>query len=229
MNISDRLKTIGEMVDNCESICDVGTDHAYLPIYLIQKGTCSKAIASDINKGPVEKAKMNIKREGLNDSIFCRLGGGLNTIKPFEVDGVVIAGMGGNLIRDIIEENMDVFKSLKFMILQPVQNPEVLRQYVYEAGYDVIDEDLCFDEDKYYEIIKIKHNNKPTKVDSIYYEISKKLIEKKHPLVEEYIKFKINKYRSILKYIDDKTELAKKRKEEIMNKIKKMEELLLCL
>lgn len=229
MNISDRLKTIGEMVDNCESICDVGTDHAYLPIYLIQKGTCSKAIASDINKGPVEKAKMNIKKEGLNDRIFCRLGGGLTTIKPFEVDGVVIAGMGGNLIRDIIEENINVFKSLKFMILQPVQNPEVLRQYVYETGYDIIDEELCFDEDKYYEIIKVKYNNKPTKVDSIYYEVSKKLIEKKHPLVGEYIRFKINKYRSILEYIDDKTESAKRRQEEIMNEIKKLEELLLCL
>ncbi|MCY6354872.1 tRNA (adenine(22)-N(1))-methyltransferase [Clostridium sp. ZS2-4] len=229
MNISDRLKTIGQMVDNCESICDVGTDHAYLPIYLIQKGTCSKAIASDINKGPVEKAKINIKREGLSDRIFCRLGGGLSTIKPFEVDGAVIAGMGGNLIRDIIEEDMNVFKSLKFMILQPVQNPEVLRQYVYEAGYDVIDEELCFDEDKYYEIIKIKYNNKPTKMDNIYYEVSKKLIEKKHPLVEEYIGFKINKYRSILEYIDERTESARKRKQEITNKIKKLEELLLCL
>lgn len=229
MNISDRLKTIGEMVDNCESICDVGTDHAYLPIYLVEKGICSKAIASDINKGPVEKAKMNIKRERLNDVIFCRLGGGLSTIKPFEVDGVVIAGMGGNLIRDIIEENMNVFKSLKFMILQPVQNPEVLRQYVYESGYDVIDEELCFDEDKYYEIIKIKYNNKPIKLDRIYYEVSNKLIEKKHPLVGEYIRFKINKYKIILKYIDDKTESAKKRKEEIMNKIEKLEELLLCL
>ena len=64
MNISLRLKTIGLLVDKCESIADIGTDHAYLPIYLIKKGICNTAIASDINKGPVEKAKSNIRREG---------------------------------------------------------------------------------------------------------------------------------------------------------------------
>ncbi|MCY6371801.1 tRNA (adenine(22)-N(1))-methyltransferase [Clostridium ganghwense] len=229
MNISNRLKVIGEMVDNCEVICDIGTDHAYLPIYLIKKYVCNKAVASDINKGPVEKAKFNVKREGLSDKISCRLGGGFTTIKPFEVDGAVIAGMGGNLIRDIIEERKNVFQSLKFVILQPVQNPEILRQYIYEVGYDIIDEELCFDEDKYYEIIKIKYNNKPIKVESIYYEISKRLIEKKHPLIGDYIKFKIEKYTNILKYIGNETQSVKKRKEEVEDKIKKLEELLLCL
>ncbi|KGM97894.1 SAM-dependent methyltransferase [Clostridium novyi A str. 4552] len=229
MNISLRLKTIVLLVDKCEKICDIGTDHAYLPIYLIKNGVCDSVIASDINKGPVEKAKSNIRREGLSDKITCRLGGGLATIKPNEVNGAIIAGMGGNLIRDIIEESKDVFKSIDYCILQPVQNPDVLRKYIYESGYDVLDEELCFDEGKYYEIIKVKFNNNPKKLDNIYYEIGEKLIDKKHPLVKEYINFKIDKYENIMKFINDDTELAKKRKIELKQNIKKLEELLKCL
>ncbi|KEH97489.1 tRNA (adenine(22)-N(1))-methyltransferase [Clostridium botulinum] len=229
MNISLRLKTIGSLVDKCEKICDIGTDHAYLPIYLIEKNICNNAIASDINKGPVEKAKSNIKKQGLSDKITCRLGGGLKTIKPNEVDVAIIAGMGGNLIRDIIEESKDVFKRLDYCILQPVQNPDILRKYIYESGYDILDEELCIDEGKYYEIIKIKYNNKCEKVEDVYYEVGKKLIDKKHPLIKDYINFKIDKYKNIVKYIKDDTELASIRKSELNNNIIKLEELIKCL
>lgn len=229
MNISNRLKAIGNMVDKCTVVCDIGTDHAYLPIYLIKKGTCEKAIASDINKGPVDKALHNVSREGLSESISCRLGGGLTTIKPFEAEGGIIAGMGGNLIRDIIEERKDVFKSLDFCILQPVQNPEVLRGYIYEAGYDILDEELCFDEEKYYEIIKVRYNNNPVKKEEIYYEVSEVLIKKKHPLMKQYISFKLDKYKNILQYIKDDTDSSRNRKKEIEHKIDKLEEFLKCL
>ncbi|MCY6484235.1 class I SAM-dependent methyltransferase [Clostridium aestuarii] len=229
MNISTRLKDIASMLDKCKNMADIGTDHAYLPIYLIKKGICNSAIASDINKGPVDKARININKEGLSEKIDCRLGQGLRTIEPYEVECVVIAGMGGNLIRDIIEERKNVFKSSQYMILQPVQNPEVLRKYIYEQGYDIIDEELSIDEEKFYEIIKVRYDNKPKKLDNIYYEISEKLISKKHPLLNKYIAFKINKCKNILNYIEDKTEPAKKRKQEIEVKVNKLEELLLCL
>lgn len=229
MNISTRLKTIASLVDKCDKIADIGTDHGYLPIFLIQNGVCKEAIASDINRGPVERAKDNIGGEGLEGVISCRLGAGFTTIKPFEVDGAVIAGMGGNLIRDIIEEKKDVFKSLKFLILQPVQNPDILREYLYKSGYSILDEELCLDEGKYYEIIKIKYDNNIQNVDRIYYEISKKLIEKKHPLIKDYINHKIEKYSNILGYISEDTELADNRKAELNEKIKKLEEILKCL
>lgn len=229
MNISTRLKTIGDMVSKCSTIADIGTDHAYLPIYLIKKGVCEKAIASDINKGPVERAIENVQRERLESKIFCRLGSGFKTIKPYEVNCAIIAGMGGNLIRDIIEDKMDVFKSLDYAILQPVQNPDVLRKYIYEAGYEVIDEELCIDDNKYYEIIKVKYGIKSKELEDIYYEIGEKLVEKKHPLLKLYIEHKLDKYNNILKYISEDTELAEKRKQEIIDRIKKLEELLTCL
>lgn len=229
MDISNRLKCIGNMVEKCECIADIGTDHAYLSIYLVEQQICKTVIASDINKGPVEKAKRNICFSHRSNEIQCRLGPGLTTISPGEVDSAIIAGMGGNLIRDILEESMDVFKTLDYVILQPVQNADVLRKYIYESGYNILDEELCKDESKYYEIIKIKYNNKTEILDEIYYEISKKLLEKKHPLLKEYICFKIKKYDKIINSIIDTSKLAKYRKAEVEEKIIKLKEMLKCL
>lgn len=227
MEISTRLKTIASMVDNCRSIADIGTDHGYLPIYLVKQGVCHKAIACDINKGPLQKAKNNINIQGLSDKITCRLGGGLNTIESFEVECAVIAGMGGNLIRDIIEEKKEIFKNLKYAILQPVQNPEVLRKYIYDNGYEIIDEELCLEENKYYEIIKVRFNNIERKsIDNIFYEVSEILVQKKHSLIDEFIRYKIKNYKKILSFIDDDTIHANNRKEELNLKILKLEDLL---
>lgn len=230
MDISNRLKSIGNMIEKCECIADIGTDHGYLPIYLIDKGICKTAIASDINKGPVEKAKKNIKHFNKDDKIQCRLGTGLTTILPGEVDCAVIAGMGGNLIRDILEESTEVFKSLSYVILQPVQNPEILREYILKSGHNILDEELCKDENRYYEIIKISYSNKNNEnIDGIYCEISEKLMKKKHPLLRNYIFFKIQKYDKILSSILDNSQLAMNRKYEIKAKIVKLKELLKCL
>ena len=104
MELSKRLKFIAKHIDKCKSIADIGTDHGYIPIYAVKNNLCERSIASDINKDPVKKSKLNISLEGLSEKIETRLGGGLEPIKAKEVEGIVIAGMGGNLIRDILEE-----------------------------------------------------------------------------------------------------------------------------
>lgn len=229
MEISDRLKCIASMVEKCDSIADIGTDHAYLPIYLIKKQICRSAIASDINKGPVEKAQFNIAFENVKNSIECRLGPGFTTIKPKEVNVAIIAGMGGNLIRDIIEEDLQVFKSLDYLVLQPMQNPDILRKYIYESGFTVLDEDLCKEEYKYYEVLKIRYNNKPRVLSQEYYEVSKSLLEKKHPLIREYICIKIKKYDKICNNINDQGAGAQKRKNNLEKKVIKLKEMVECL
>ncbi|GAA0181952.1 tRNA (adenine(22)-N(1))-methyltransferase TrmK [Clostridium sediminicola] len=231
MIISDRIKNIAKLVDECYSIVDVGTDHAYLPIYLINKGVVKTAIASDINKGPVLRAQENVKKNKVDNFIQCRHGAGLQTVKPCEVDIAVIAGMGGNLIRDILEDDIAVVQSLKYLILQPVQNPEVLREYLYRRGYNIIDEELCYDEGKYYEIIKAKLIGKNNKIEkrNINYTIGEKLIQKRHPLVREYISFRIDKYKKIISFINDDGESSSKRKNQLLQYIKDLEELLKCL
>jgi tRNA (adenine22-N1)-methyltransferase len=231
MIISHRLESIARLVDSVESIIDVGTDHGYLPIYLINKGIVKKVIASDINKGPVEKAKQNIIKEKLQDKIQCRLGGGLTTVKHCEVNATVIAGMGGNLIKDILEESLDLIKTMEYLILQPVQNPEVLRKYLYENKYVILDEELCYDEGKYYEIIKAKYdkNQQPLYGTEVFYLIGEKLIAKNHPLVEEYIYFRINKYENILDFIKDEGNSSVQRKKQLINYAEGLKEMLKCL
>ena len=229
MELSVRLNEIIYLVDKCNIIADIGTDHGYIPIYLIKNNFCNLAIASDVNLGPKRKAELNISMEGLTEKIHCRLGDGLNTIKPYEVQAVIIAGMGGYLIRDILEERLDVFKSLDYAILQPAQNPEILRKYIYERGFKIIDEKLCFEQNKYYETIKIVYDNKPKIEDSFYYEISKIFIQNKHPLIKDYVKYKLLVYNKIYKEIKDGAETAKKRKVLLKLRIDKLKELLLCL
>ncbi|GAA0718965.1 class I SAM-dependent methyltransferase [Clostridium malenominatum] len=226
MDISIRLKTIASMIEYCTCCADIGTDHGYIPIYLIKNGVCKRAIASDINKGPIEKAIKNIGREGLSSYVECRIGGGMTTLKPGEAEVGVIAGMGGNLIKDIIEESMEVFKALDYIILQPVQNPEVLREYIYSKGYEILEEELCFEEGKYYEIIKVRYGNNIEEIDSIFYEVSNYLLQKKHPLVEDFIISKINKCHKILNFITEDTEGAKERRIQLNHKINKLRELI---
>ncbi len=226
MELSTRLKTIANMVEQCDSVIDVGTDHGYIPIYLVENDMIKSAIASDINKGPVEKARNNITHNNVNSQICCRLGSGLSTVKKGEVQVAIIAGMGGNLIRDILEGDLDVVKLFKYMILQPVQNAEVLREYLYSTGYDIIDEEICKDDGKFYEIIKVRYNTKPIILDSIYYEISKILLQKKTLVMEKFIEFKLQKYTRIYNSLNEDTTAAKDRKEQLYNLITKLKEFL---
>lgn len=225
MELSKRLKKIAEHVDKCESVADIGTDHGYIPIYLVKEGLCKRAIASDINKGPIEKAKVNVNFEGVSDKVKCLLGPGLNPLKVGEVDGVILAGMGGNLTRDILLEDLDKVKKYDFIILQPAQNPEVLREFLYKNNYKILEEDLIKDEGRFYELFKVKYDENSEKLifeDEIDYEISPLLKDSKHPLFKEFIEEKIKKYESILSFIKEDTESANKRKDYLKEKIRKL-------
>lgn len=229
MELSKRLKRIAEHVDKCESVADIGTDHGYIPIYLVKEGICKKAIASDINKGPIEKAKVNVAFEGVSDKIKCLLGPGLNPLKVGEVNGVILAGMGGNLTRDILLADMDKVKKYDFIILQPAQNPEVLREFLYKNDYEIIDEDLIKDEGRFYELFKVKYNENSEKLvfeDELEYEVSPLLREKGHPLFKEFIEEKISRCETILSFIKEDTEVAKKRKIDLEEKINKLKGML---
>ena len=214
-------------MDKCDVIMDVGTDHGYIAIELIKRNLADKVIASDINKDPLNKAKLNVSLEGLSNKIELRLGGGLTTVKEKEVNGVLIAGMGGNLIRDILENDIKKVKNMDYLVLQPAQNPEVLREYLYISDYEIIDEDVCFDEGKYYEVFKVKYKeNNSTKLENIFYEVSPILLNKKSDVFKDYLYEKIDKYKKVKSFIKDNTEHALSRKKELDSKIEIIENLL---
>ncbi|MBW6408492.1 tRNA (adenine(22)-N(1))-methyltransferase [Clostridium weizhouense] len=224
MELSKRLNWIIKYADKCKVIMDVGTDHGYIPIYLVKNKISEKAIASDINKDPLQKAKINASLDGVLSNVDLRLGGGLKPLRNNEAQGVIIAGMGGNLIRDILENDLEKVKNLDYIVLQPAQNPEILREYLYNNNYKILNEDLCFDEGQYYELFKVKYKSgERTTLDSIFYEISPIMLKENNVLIKEYIKFKIEKYNKILNFIKENTEAAERRKTEIKNKIKVLE------
>ncbi|QLY78647.1 tRNA (adenine(22)-N(1))-methyltransferase [Clostridium intestinale] len=232
MELSKRLMCIVNNMDNCESMIDVGTDHGYIPIYAVKNKICTRAIASDINRGPKEKAESNVRFEGISDKIQCRLGAGLSTVKLGEVEAAIIAGMGGNLIRDIIVQDIKKVQKFEYMILQPAQNAEILREFLYKGPFDILKEDLVIDENIFYEVFKVKYNKNKidevkVKEDSFYYELSTRLIEDKHPLIKDFIQNKLDRYKAILSFIKEDTESAVRRKEEITNKINRLKELII--
>ena len=220
MELSKRLNSIVKHMDKCEKMADIGSDHGYIPIYAVKNNICRRAIASDINKGPVEKARMDAMFEGVSDFVDVRLGAGLKTIRKGEVNSIVIAGMGGNLIRDILEADISKVKELDYMILLPAQNPEVLRKYLYNTGYEILTEDICEDEGIYYEIFKVRYSTENKLViDDIFYEISPILLREKNPMMKEYLEVKREKLEKILGFIKEDTESANNRKKEISSKI----------
>lgn len=227
MELSKRLNWILEKVDKCETIIDVGTDHGYIPIKLIKDNIASRVIASDINKEPLEKARINASLDGVIEKVDLRLGGGLKTLKSKEVQGIIIAGMGGNLIRDILEADLDKVKGVDYLVLQPAQNPEVLREYLYTHEYEIIDEDICLDEGKYYELFKVKYKkNNITKLEDVFYEISPVMLKKRTETLKSYIEDKVEKNNKILNFINDDTEHAKERKKQLIRKNEILEKFL---
>lgn len=233
MDISKRLNRIIELVPPSASIIDVGTDHGYVPIGVIKAGKAETAIASDFRPLPLRKAEANIRLEHLEDRIRTVRGSGLTTVSPGDVEGAVIAGMGGNLTRDIMEDSIEVVRSLRFLLLQPAQNPEVLRQYLYEGEYDILLEDLVKEDDgRFYEYLLVRpHAGKVKEKDKeelplCGYEVSPWLIRNGHPLLREYLDTRIDEFHEIISKLSEDSDNARSRKVELEEKIIKFKEII---
>lgn len=197
MNLSKRLQAIADFVKKDSQVCDIGTDHGYIPVYLIKENISKKVIGTDISKGSLDKIIDLIKREKLEDFIDARLGDGLNILESFEVDTLIIAGMGGILMAEILENGKDKLEGIDNYILQPMVGSKELRKYLQGNNFHIIDEELVFEEGKYYEIIKAKRGKESIKKD-INYEISEILIKKPHPLVKLFVEYKRDKLQAII-------------------------------
>ncbi len=141
-------------------VADIGCDHAKLSVYLIEKGIATKVIAMDIGKGPLERAKENIRAAGLGDRIDIRLSDGADKLTvdengKAEADVAVIAGMGGMLALDIVRRDIDKFRSMECFIIQAQSNTDILRKSMYELGFRIIDEDMEYEDGKFYTSMKL--------------------------------------------------------------------------
>jgi tRNA (adenine22-N1)-methyltransferase len=153
--LSERLLHIAEQVKPGNTLADVGTDHGYLPIYLLQRQQMHRCIAMDVNEGPLLRAQKHIADEGLGDYIETRLGNGLERLEPGEADAVVIAGMGGGLTMDILVRGREIVRGLDQLILEPQSQLPEVRRFLREQNYFVEAEDLVLEDGKYYPILRV--------------------------------------------------------------------------
>lgn len=157
-NLSNRLMLCAEMIDSGCTVADIGTDHGYIPIYLALSGKTHHALACDVAQGPLKNAIENIKHYGLESIIEARISDGLKQIKETEADQVIIAGMGGNLISNILNECSWNNKSHKTFILQPMKYEDKLHIFLSQNGYIIETENAVVCNNKAYVTIKAKYS-----------------------------------------------------------------------
>jgi len=186
--LSVRMEALVSMMDKGTILSDVGCDHGYVTIAALQRGIFEKVIAMDINKGPLEAAKNNAREYEVFDKIDFRLSDGLDRLEENEADTILVAGMGGPLICDILSKNIKVVKSAKNIILSPQSEVSDFRKFVLENDLKIEDEELVNDDGKYYFIFKISPSKE---TDYPFGELGLRygglLLKKRHPLLKEYL------------------------------------------
>ena len=158
IEVLKRLDVVKSLVPKGTRLLDIGTDHASLPIELVRENVVTSAIASDVNLKPLERAKEEINKNNLSDKISTILSNGFENITEGSFDYVAICGMGGHLIAEIIENGGNKARNCH-LILQPMSYPEALRKYLFDKGFQILDERFAFDNNKPYVIILAKYNS----------------------------------------------------------------------
>ena len=161
MELSPRLRSVAELVPQGAGFADVGTDHAYLPVWLLQRGVIRRAVASDLRRGPLERARLTAEKYGLTDRMDFRLCDGLSGIRPEEADTVAIAGMGGETIAAILSAASWVREAGCPLILQPMSAQPFLRRWLQANGYAVEREVLAREGETLYTIFLAKAGPTP--------------------------------------------------------------------
>lgn len=168
--LTPRLQMAADRVRKGSVVADIGTDHAFLPAFLVKNNICPRALACDLRKGPLDNAKKTIEKYGLSAYIETRLSDGLKEVKENEAGDIVICGMGGNLICDILSP-AGWLKNKKYrLILQPQSHAEDVRQFLCENGFEILSEDACKDAGKFYSCMVAEYSGQPqNKPEAFYY------------------------------------------------------------
>lgn len=166
--LSLRLKTIATLVPLGARVCDIGTDHAILPIFLSENSLVKSVIAADVREKPLEKARKNIEKSNTS-GIELRLCDGFDGIKSDEFDTAVIAGIGGEVISGIISRAGMLKDNNKLLILQPTTSPEILREYLCNNGFSFEKDIPITDNGKIYSVMSVRYTGKTENCDNAFY------------------------------------------------------------
>ena len=246
MELSKRLQAVADMLDCHEKIADIGCDHGFVSIYLIESGKAARCLAMDVNKGPLERAKEHIEEKRLSTYIETRLSNGAKEIrfvedengeKKLEVEAALIAGMGGRLMIQIINDSVDKFQSMEEFILQPQSEIAKVRQYIREIGYYISKEEMVWEEGKFYPMMKvvrqkaeeksiIQRKKCPLEIEEIelqklYDEYGEHLLWERNSVLFAFLKKEKEIYQEISENLSQmETAKSEARQKEILEKLK---------
>lgn len=234
MQISKRLEAVADMVTPGCNLADIGTDHAYIPIYLAQQGKISRALAMDVNKGPLERAKEHICSYKLDHMIETRLSDGLFALQPGEADHIVIAGMGGPLTARILRDGAGKITGDCALILQPQSEIQTVRAYLRTIGYRIVREEMIVEDGKYYPMMKAvpaDQSDEYQEEDRMMYAAQLRygplLIRRRHPVLLEYLYREQLKNKKILSSLEgQESDTASERRTAVEAELEMIEKVL---
>lgn len=228
LELSQRLLAVCHFVTQ-KRVADIGTDHAYVPIYLHKKGIAKKIIACDINEKPLQKAQQNIMSHCAQNVITTRLGSGLQPLQPNEVDSIILSGMGGMLIIELLEQSKNILETTKELVLCPHLDVPAVRKYLHNIGFCIADEKMILEDTIFYTVLRAEKGQQ--KYDKeIEYLFGKTLLDKKDEVLKQFLQYEKNRLQNIQKRLCDKnTEQSQKRLQKILEQINQIEEAEQCL
>lgn len=193
--LSKRLKALTDMVTQGNTVADVGCDHGFVSIYLVQKGLSPRVLAMDVRTGPLSRAEEHVEAYNLGAYIETRLSDGLMAYQKEEADTLVCAGMGGKLMQKILSREPEKTKSFKELILQPQSELSEFRKFLREEGYAILQENILCEDGKYYFIIKASFRGKAVtdnikseeSIQKLYDAYGELLIREKHPVLKDFL------------------------------------------
>lgn len=226
MQLSRRLKAVADSVTKGNKVADIGCDHAYISIYLIQEGIAPSVLAMDINKGPLARAKENILARGYENKIETRLSNGLERMQAGEADTILLAGMGGVLMARILEDSREVVKKARELVLQPQSEIGQVRKYLHSIGYEIVSEEMLIDDGKYYVVIKSIQVDKVEKYEKeVYYLYGKYILEKGSDILRTYLEHEKNTREDVIETLRMHSGVKSlERLEEILKEIEYIDE-----
>lgn len=210
VELSARMQALVNMVSKGRTVCDIGCDHGWVSIYLVQQGIAPRVFAMDVRTGPLEQAKEHIRDYHLETYIEARLSDGLAGLQIGEADCMICAGMGGPLMMKILTEGRKKARAMKELILQPQSEIVWFREFLRKEGYKTIREDMIYEDEKYYPLMKVAPGEAEEPVtaaseeeQTLWDAFGELLLKEKHPVLRQYLEFSVRHVGILMQHLKE--------------------------